>query len=89
MLHKSTQFMWVEHFGSTYLHPKHLAYVVIVKTDAEMEVLKQDADLMAQFRALLDEYHYPKSGKDEVEFDFASSETCDREFEGNWFHYFK
>ena len=76
-------------FGA-YIEPQHYSVSYIFKTDKELN--------QASVNGLLNninEYHkiclhikgYPTEGIKDCY--FASQETCDKEFNGNWYYYYK
>ena len=81
--------VWVTHYGAFDIHPRHLAYWLCVKTDAEKQRLIADETLMRKLREVLVAYAYPPEGRDSVHIGFESQETVDRESGGNWWHHWK
>ena len=80
---------WVTHYGANDIHPKHLAYWIVVRSDQEKRRLEADSALMAVLRSLLMKYDYPIEGRDWVHIGFESQETVDRESDGNFYHHWK
>lgn len=80
---------WVMHYGANDIHPKHLVYWIVVRTDDEKQRLDRDKVLLDKLRALLDEHEYPAEGRDGVHIGFESKETVDREADGNFYNYWK
>lgn len=80
---------WVTHYGANDIHPKHLVYWIVVRTDNEKQRLARDKVLIAKLRSLLDEHEYPAEGREGVHIGFESKETVDREAGGNYYNYWK
>lgn len=76
-------------FGAYDINPKHLVYYICVETDRTMNELQKDSDLMRKLRTVLKEVNYPPEAQDQVSIIFASQETVNRDFQGNWYYYFK
>jgi len=79
----------VDYFGAYDIDPKNLAFWICIESDKEKNKLKSDALLMNIFQNLLIKYNYPKSAVGFVFIDFQSQETIDREYEGNWYYFYK
>ena len=86
--HTSEEF-WVTHYGANEIHPKHLVYWIVVRTDKEKRRLEQRADVLNKLRGLLEKFEYPVEGRDGVHIGFESHQTVDREAGGNFYHYWK
>ena len=80
---------WVTHYGANDIHPKHLVYWVVVRSEKEKLRLKKDVHLLNKLRGFLDEFAYPIEGRAGVHIGFESHETVDREAGGNFYHYWK
>lgn len=80
---------FVTHYGANDIHPKHLVYWIVVRTDVEKQRLGRDKVLLGKLRALLDEHEYPAEGRDGVHIGFESKETVDREAGGNYYDFWK
>jgi hypothetical protein len=86
---QTTETFWVTHYGANDIHPKHLVYWIVVRTDQEKARLEQDAELMKQLRGLLVAHDYPVEGRDGVHIGFESHETVDRVTNGDFYVYWK
>ena len=86
---RSQEKVWVTHYGANDIHPRHLVYWICVDTDSEKSRLEADTELMIQLRNLLKQFDYPAEGRDGVMIGFESTETVDRESNGNWWHHWK
>jgi len=80
---------WVTHYGANDIHPGHLVYWIVVRSDHEKRRLEADSALMAVLRDLLVRHDYPIEGRDGVHIGFESQETVDRESGGNFYHHWK
>lgn len=76
-------------YGAYHIDPKYLVIWVCVKTDKEKIALSSDAGLLMRLRMVLDDVEYPKAARKSVHIGFESSETVNRESEGNWYQHFK
>jgi hypothetical protein len=76
-------------YGAYWIHPRHLAIWVCVRTDAAKEQLSRNDAYWRTLRSFLERYHYPKEGREEVHLGVESQETVDRESQGDWFQHFK
>jgi hypothetical protein len=76
-------------FGAYWIHPKHLAVIIRVRTDSEKSKLIQDQAFWHDIKADLASVGYPAVGRDGVAFEAESDETVNREWEGNWWYRFK
>jgi hypothetical protein len=76
-------------FGAYEIHPKHLAIWIQVRTDEEKNRLQNNPTFMSELRDLLDQVNYPIEGRTGVGFGIASQEEVDRDYGGNWWHFFK
>lgn len=83
------QEFFVTHYGANDIHPKHLVYWIVVRTDSEKQRLGNDKNLLRKLRGLLDEHDYPVEGRSGVHIGFESKETVDREAGGNYYVYWK
>ncbi len=73
-----------------YADPSAYAVFYAFKTDAELEAAKQNglAEEINQYhRACLEEVGYPAAYISDCS--FATEETCDRDYDSNWYYYFK
>jgi hypothetical protein len=80
---------WVTYYGANDIHPRHLVYWIVVRSDAEKQRLELDAPLLTRLRGLLERYDYPAEGRDGVHIGFESEETVKRESDGNYFLHWK
>lgn len=81
--------LWIHHFGATYIHPRHLVICIAVRTDAEAQQLESDQLLEPLIRHWLSKEDYPDDGIRSVKIRIDSQETVDRDWKGNWNHYYK
>ncbi|QTN32502.1 hypothetical protein HZ994_09225 [Akkermansiaceae bacterium] len=81
--------LWVTHYGANDIHPRHLVYWICVDSDSEKARLEADKELMIRLRNLLKQFDYPADGRDGVHIGFESSETVNRESNGNWRHHWQ
>jgi len=72
-----------------YIHPKHLAVIVRVRTDQEKARLNNDNTFLADVRNELAAVDYPIEGREGVGFEVESYETVARDFKGSWYYRFK
>ena len=73
-----------------YIKPEHYFMAYVFKTDKELEQAKESgllAEINEYHKELLRQFGYPEEGITDCT--FASQQTCDREFKGNWYYYFK
>lgn len=68
-------------FGGKATYP---TFWIASPTDAERDMLAQDATLIEQFREALAKAGYPAIDIPLAQFQFESQITVDREFEGSW-----
>ncbi len=80
---------WVTHYGANDIHPKHLVYWIVVRTDEEKQRLDRDKVLIGKLRKLLDKHDYPVEGRAGVHIGFESKQTVVREADGNFYNYWK
>jgi len=76
-------------FGAYYIDPKHLVFVLGVKTDEERDALKSNFAFLNESRELLVRFNWPTAARDKMHFDIESQETVDRETKGNWWYHYK
>jgi hypothetical protein len=76
-------------FGAYWINPKHLVFVVAVKSDAERNDLRDNASLNASLNGLLSRFRWPEPARSNVIFDIESQETVTRETNGNWWYHYK
>ena len=86
---ESAEKVWVTHYGANDIHPRHLVYWVCVDSDKEKHRLESDTELTSRLRELLVRCDYPEEGRSGVQIGFESTETVDRESNGNWWHHWK
>jgi hypothetical protein len=79
----------VTSFGAYWIHPRHLAVWIEVESDAQRDALLNDPAFMAGLCELPAQINYPPEGREGVGFDVASKETVDRDYGGNWWHFYK
>jgi hypothetical protein len=75
----------IHSMGTTHKSADNLRIGIDVATDAEREMLRNDAGLLDEARLALAEAGYPQGSIDRVSISIESQETVDREFDGNWF----
>jgi hypothetical protein len=80
--------LWVHHFGATDIDPRHLVICVCVATDQERTELV-NAGIAARVRLWLKEEGYPAEAIQGVGVSVDSQETVDRDWNGNWYQYYK
>lgn len=76
-------------FG-VYIQPEDYFVSYIFRTNALLEVARQSGlteKIISYHRAQLKKHHYPIRGIKDCY--FASQEECDKEYNGNWYYYFK
>ncbi len=86
--HTNEEF-FVTHYGANDIHPKHLVYWIVVRSDEEKLRLDRDKVLHSKLRGLLDTHDYPVEGRAGVHIGFESKETVDREAGGNYYNFWK
>ena len=89
MSHHTTEKFFVTHYGANDIHPRHLAYWIVVVSDREKHRLEHDAALLVALRGLLVTHNYPAEGREGVHIGFESQETVDRESNGNFWEHWK
>jgi hypothetical protein len=82
-------FLWMTWFGAYYINPKHLAIWIIVKTDGDQRRLEGDPEFMSALHASLEKANYPVAARPFVGFAIGSEETCKRDYDGNWWYFFR
>ncbi len=75
--------------GAYWIHPRHLAVFVKVRSDSEKRQLLDDDSFMLSLRRALIKVDYPAEGHEGVSFDVESQETVNREFQGSWYYRMK
>ncbi len=76
-------------FG-VYFMPENYFVAYIFDTDKKLEYAKESGlidEINEYHKGVLREKRYPAEGIKDCSFD--SKETCDREYNGNWFYYYK
>lgn len=76
-------------FGAYYIDPKHMVFVVGVRSDRERDLLRKDDAFLARLKLLLVKFNWPAAARGGVQFDVESQETVDRETNGNWWYHYK
>ena len=79
----------IDSFGAYEIDPKKLVFFVCVKSDQMKMKSKEDKILNEKLRELFIKYKYPKNAIEYVPINFESQETVDRDYEGNWYYYYK
>ncbi|MBN1439037.1 MAG: hypothetical protein JW929_06460 [Anaerolineales bacterium] len=79
----------VFHYGANVLHPGFLVFWIAVKSDQLRDALKSDAVLQRRLRQAIVDADYPAQGREDVQINFESQETIDRDWNGSWFEYLK
>lgn len=84
-----SEILWGIEFGA-YIHPENYFLSYVFKTDADLRQA-EESGLTTRIndfhKKILDNKQYPIHAIKDCE--FASQETCDREYNGNWFYYYK
>ncbi len=80
---------FVTWIGAVEIDPKHLAFWIFTKTDAERDRLAANDLLKERFREILVVAGYPPDAVALVGFAFESKETVDRVWNGNYWHVMK
>ncbi|MAS92675.1 MAG: hypothetical protein CMO55_05705 [Verrucomicrobiales bacterium] len=78
----------VSHFGSVDIDPRYLAICVQVSKDSEAKVANRE-ELLGLARTWLKEEGYPPEAADQIALRIDSEETVLRDYNGNWYHYYK
>lgn len=78
----------ISHFGAYDIHPRHLVFCVQVKWDREMALLEKES-LIRKAHTYLSEEGYPAHAVPETALRIDSEETVYRDYNGNWYHYYK
>jgi hypothetical protein len=76
----------VHSFGATSIDPQYLCICINVDTDSERDSLRENTELIDQFREAMLRVGYPAESVPLVGFSFESQQTVDRDFAGNWFY---
>ena len=76
-------------FGAYHIDPKHMVFVVGVRSDRERDVLRKDLAFPPRLKELLVKINWPVPARSAVQFDIESQETVDRETRGNWWYHYK
>jgi hypothetical protein len=85
--HAAIQFVtWI---GAVEIDPKHLAFWIFTRTDAERDRLAVKAGLLDQLRQFVREAGYPRVAVPRVGFAFESKETVDRDWDGDYWRAMK
>jgi len=80
----------VTHFGATVIDPKHLAVWLCVESDREVERLySQVRDIRQKVHSCFHTERYPEAVIPFIAVQIASQETVNRDYDGNWWHFFK
>lgn len=73
-----------------YILPEDYFVSYIFRTNAQLKAAQQNGlteKINSYHREQLKKHHYPICGIKDC--DFASQEECDKEYDGNWYHYYK
>lgn len=76
-------------FGA-YIEPEHYFVSYVFHTDASLHAARQSGlteRINSYHKEQLKKHNYPVQGI--IDCGFASQETCDREYDGNWYQYYK
>ena len=76
-------------FGAYWIDPKHLVFVIAVKSDLERNKLRSNVALNQSLRELLVQFRWPDAARQHVIFDIESQETVTRETNGNWWYHYR
>jgi hypothetical protein len=76
----------VSSFGATHIDPRYLCVCIDVDTDAERDAMRDDNELIEDFRDAILAAGYPVESVPLVSFSIESQQTVDRDWSGNWFH---
>ena len=78
----------VTHFGAFDIDPQYLVYCIQVKTDDSLGEWNRD-ELKEWIRKSLGKAGYPEEAIRKVQIRIDSEETVNRDYNGNWYHYYK
>lgn len=76
-------------FGAVEIDPVHFAIWIATESDAQCRVLEADAALLTGLRDAIARAGYPAEAVPHVGFAFASQETVDRDYGGDWWSFVK
>lgn len=86
----TTEKAHVTHFGATDIDPKHLAVWLCVQSDLECERLeKENLEIRQRVHACFRAEDYPEAAVPFIGVGIASQETVTRDYDGNWWYFFK
>jgi hypothetical protein len=72
--------------GAVEIDPKHLAFWIFTRTDAERDRLASNDRLLEEFREIAAVAGYPPPAVPQIKFAFESKETVDRDWDGNYWY---
>ena len=73
--------------GATSISPRYLSFSIKTTTDRERDLLRNDPEIINDFRKALRVARYPEEAIELVKLGVESQETIDREHAGNWNEY--
>ena len=71
--------------GATRIRPGYLSFLIKTNTDQDRDLLRQDPQIITDFRYALAEAGYPAATDRLPYLSIQSQETVDREYGGRWY----
>lgn len=90
MLHALHNTIYFRIESGAYIEPENYFVVYIFRRNEKLSAAKQSGlreKINLLHKQQLRKYHYPVQGIKDC--GFASQEQCDKEYNGNWYYYFK
>jgi len=78
----------VTHFGAFDIDPQHLVYCLQVKKDDSLGDWDRE-ELRTWVQSRLQDVGYPAAAIPKIHVRIDSEETVNRDYNGNWYHYYK